>query len=308
MFRADGSFIKKIGTKGRGPNEYVMIHDLDVDLKDKYVYLVDASLNKFNVYSKKGDFIRAFHIPLHGSPITFRISDGNILCYSDNHLGKVENSFVLMDTTGKIIKNYPNIYPAIKGNKSAFGFVHENLFYSFNDRLFKKEVFSDTVFVFENMEFKPHVIIDVGERLMTQKARLEFDGFYLMKNFINPLNLFEFGDYIFYGFGYEAVPYEVDKKYGFIGSLKNDFQTLIDLHQGLVDDLAGGPNLLPITVKDDYTVISLVDALKLKTYVESKEFKNSKPKYPEKKNDLEKLANSLKETDNPVLILLKLEE
>ena len=32
------------------------------------------------------------------------------------------------------------------------------------------------------------------------------------------------------------------------------------------------------------------------------------PKYPEKKKELEKLANSLKETDNPVLIIVRLKK
>ncbi len=40
----------------------------------------------------------------------------------------------------------------------------------------------------------------------------------------------------------------------------------------------------------------------------SEEFRNSKPVYPEKKRELEKLANSLKETDNPVLILVSLKK
>jgi len=35
-------------------------------------------------------------------------------------------------------------------------------------------------------------------------------------------------------------------------------------------------------------------------------FKNSTPKYPEKKKELATLADSLKETDNPVLIMLRL--
>ncbi len=46
----------------------------------------------------------------------------------------------------------------------------------------------------------------------------------------------------------------------------------------------------------------------LKQYVESDAFKNSTPKYPEKKKQLEQLANSLNENDNPVLMLVKLKE
>ena len=68
----------------------------------------------------------------------------------------------------------------------------------------------------------------------------------------------------------------------------------------------GGQNIIPKTIKDDNTIIAWMDPLKLKAHVDSEVFKNSTPKYPEKKKELERLANSLKETDNPVLVLVKL--
>ena len=65
---------------------------------------------------------------------------------------------------------------------------------------------------------------------------------------------------------------------------------------------------MPKTTKDDYTIIALVDALQLKSHVASEAFKNSTPKYPEKKKKLEELAKSLKETDNPVLMVVRLKK
>ena len=46
------------------------------------------------------------------------------------------------------------------------------------------------------------------------------------------------------------------------------------------------------------------DALTLKHYVNSEDFRNAKVSYPEKKEELKKLADSLDETDNPVLIVV----
>jgi hypothetical protein len=65
---------------------------------------------------------------------------------------------------------------------------------------------------------------------------------------------------------------------------------------------------VPKTTKDDNTIIAWIDPLKLKAHVASEAFKNTTPKFPQKKKDLEKLANSLKETDNPVLVLVKLKK
>ena len=53
-------------------------------------------------------------------------------------------------------------------------------------------------------------------------------------------------------------------------------------------------------------LISWTDAYKLKTYLKSEAFQSSTPKYPEKKKELERQANSLDENDNPVLMLVKL--
>ena len=83
-------------------------------------------------------------------------------------------------------------------------------------------------------------------------------------------------------------------------------QVLFKPEEGIINDLDGGVNILPLTIKDDNTIIGWVDAIKLKAHVASETFKKSSPKYPEKKKKLEKLATSLKETDNPVLVMVRL--
>jgi 6-bladed beta-propeller len=304
-FQSNGSFVARIGTVGRGPNEFLVAHDVDINSHDRSIYIVSAWQKKFNVYSENGEFLRTFKMPLYAH-IDFRFIDGNILCYCENHMGNIENSYTLLDTNGQVLKSFPNRYPF--KNHDAFGFTQENLFYRFNNRLFKKEVYSDTIYVYENNDFKPHLVIEVGKKLITPDARSEFDGMYIAKNYIGPLNLFEFGDYVYYEFIYRFVIPDDVLIYSFIGSKKNNFRAIINTGQGIINDLDGGPNILPKTIKDDNTIIAWVDALKLKTHITSEAFKNSIPKYPEKKEELEKLANSLKETDNPVLILVRLKE
>jgi len=305
MFNNNGSFVTRIGSVGRGPNEFTVAHDVDINSKDHKIYLVSAWQKKFNVYSESGEFIKTFNIPLY-APIDFRFIDGNILCYCENHMGNIENSYTLLDTNGQVIKSFPNKYPF--KNHDAFGFTHENLFYRFDNRLFKKEVYSDTIYVYEKMNFKPHLVIEVGKKLITPDARSKYEGLDIAKNYINPLNLFEFGDYVYYEFIYKFVLPDDVLIFSFIGSKKNNFRAIFNTGQGIINHLDGGPNIVPKTTKDDNTIIAWIDPLKLKAHVASEAFKNSTPKYPEKKKDLEKLVNSLKETDNPVLVLVKLKK
>jgi hypothetical protein len=303
-FKTDGRFITRIGTKGRGPEEFTAAHDVNINETNQDIYLLARWQKKFFVYTENGKLIRTFQIPF--SPSEFHFIGDKILCYSENHLGEIQNSYTLIDTNGRVIKNFPNSYPF--KNHDAYGISGENLFYRFDDKLFKKEVYSDTICLYDNENFTPHMVIQVGEKLLSPKARSEFDGIDLAKKYIIPLNLFEFGDYVYYEFIYKFVLPDDVLIFSFIGSKKNNFTAIINTGQGLTNDLDGGLNILPKTIKDDNTIIGWVDALKLKAHVASATFKNSTPKYPEKKKELEKLANSLKETDNPVLILVRLRE
>ncbi len=304
-FQDNGSFVTKIGKEGKGPDEFTVAHDIDINSIDHCIYLVSAWQKKFNVYSECGEFLRTFKMPLY-APLDIRFVDGKILCYCENHLGNIENSYTLLDTNGLVIKSFPNKYPF--KNHDAFGFPSENIFYRFNNRLFKKEVYSDTIYVYENLAFKPHLVIEVGKKLITPEARSKYDGLDIGNNFIQPLNLFEFGDYVYYDFVYKFELPDNVLIYSFISSKKKNYKALFNKNEGIINDLDGGPNILPKTIKDDNTIIGLVDALKLKAYVDSEVFKNSTPKYPEKKKELEKLAISLKETDNPVMILVSLKK
>ena len=299
-FKTDGRFITRIGTKGRGPNEFTAAHDVKINKTNKDIYLLARWQKKFFVYSKNGKLIRTFQFAF--SPSEFQFIEDKILCYSENHMGDIQNSYTLIDTTGRVIKYFPNKYPF--KNHDAYGISGENLFYRFDNKLFKKEVYSDTIYLYDNENFTPHMVIQVGEKLITPKARTEFDGFYLAKNYIIPLNLFEFGDYVYYDFIYKYAPNDV-LIFSFIGSKRNNFKAIFNTKQGLTNDLDGGLNILPKTIKDDNTIIGWVDALKLKAHVASDVFKNSTPIYPEKKKELEKLANRLNDTYNPVLVLVR---
>jgi hypothetical protein len=303
-FQTDGRYTTRIGTIGRGPDEFTAAHDVNINEKSQDIYLLARWQNKFFVYSENGKLIRVF--PVQFSPSEFNFIEDEILCYSENHMGDIQNSYTLIDTNGRVIKNFPNNYTF--KNKDAYVIAAENLFYRFNKGLFKKEVYSDTIYLYENENFIPHMVIQVGERLLSPKARTKFDGLYLAENYIIPLNLFEFGDYVYYEFVYKYVLPNDVLIFSFIGSKKDNFRAIFNTGQGIINDLDGGPNILPKTIKNDYTIVGWIDAQKLKAHVASEVFKNSTPKYPERKKELETLANSLKETDNPVLILVSLKK
>ncbi len=77
------------------------------------------------------------------------------------------------------------------------------------------------------------------------------------------------------------------------------------INDGLRNNYDGGVNFYPKYQVNDSTFAMSINAYELKQHVGSRAFRNSTPKYPEKKKELEKLGNRLNESDNPVLILMK---
>lgn len=302
-FRDDGAFEQRIGTIGRGPGEFQICHDIDID-QSGAIYIADGWKETFFKYSANGELVKTFKSPLIRAPLEFIYFEGRFLCYNQNAQANIINSYNLIDSSGSIIKSYPNKYPFTRHDGS--GFTYENIFYRFNDHIFKKEVYCDTIFMYDGLCFKPHIVIKVGKKLITPEIRSSTDGFDIGKNYIYPFKLFEFGDFIYYEFANKLQPFSGSEKYAFVASKKNAFQALINSETGLINDLDGGPCIIPITIKNDSTIIAMVDAGELKNYVASDLFKKLVPKYPQKKIELEKLAQSLKETDNPVLMMVSL--
>jgi hypothetical protein len=73
---------------------------------------------------------------------------------------------------------------------------------------------------------------------------------------------------------------------------------------GIYNDIDAGPRFFPKKIVNDSTMVMWIDAKQFKDHIASDDFKNNMPKFPEKKKQLEDLANSLTEFDNPVLMLV----
>lgn len=298
-FATDGTFISQIGSLGKGPQEYQNIHDFGINENNDYIYILSGWENKFYIYSKQGKYIRTTQCPVGVTDIMF--TKEHILCYNRNNTGEVKNSFYLVSYDGHINKSFSNEYMFHVQLNSTF-FQNENIFYKFNGQIIKKEMYSDTVYTLTDLSFTPRMVIRHGDKLLNPKIREDQSIQFIIKNYIVQRRLFEFGDKFYYEFLTDG------ELFCLLGSKTKNKQILVKRNIGFVNDIDGGPNIVLKSNKDDNTIISWVDAHELKAHVASDAFKNSTPKYPEKKRELERLANSLSENDNPVLMFVKLKE
>ena len=101
-FRNDGSFETFIGKFGRGPDEFTNATDVEIDPKTNNIYLLDRWQKKIFTYDQHGRHIRTTRIP--NSPSEIVLCEDGFLCYSENHMGNIINSFDVIDTTGTSLR------------------------------------------------------------------------------------------------------------------------------------------------------------------------------------------------------------
>jgi len=304
-YALDGKYIKDIGVRGRGPKEYHIIMDFTIDSKNNYLFMLNGSRvnGKIFVYTLNGDFIKSFSSPAYA--MNLACMEDRLLYYLPNIDGTLDTSFILASLDGETEKVYPNKFPYNKVNIPR-GFLVEFLCYKYGNQLYTKEIYSDTIFAFKNLNFEPAYILNHGEKTLSPEVRGGINSMEshikVFKNQIHTVtNQFETQSFIYSEF--------IDKEqlYTFIGFKDRDAYLLIK-DKGIINDIDGGPSLYFKMVKDKNTLISWINAYELKDYVRSEDFKNFIPKYPEKKKELEKLANRLDENNNPVLMLVKLKQ
>ena len=137
----EGNFISNIGNKGKGPGEYIKLHDFDV--KGNLVYLNDVSGHNILIYNTDNEFIKSCKLPF---PIynLKKLDDGYLLyLLKDKSLNKVvltDNKFKILKTFLKYGKDengeklfWPNTFRDISNGKILCTLPYDDNLYFFSD-------------------------------------------------------------------------------------------------------------------------------------------------------------------------------
>jgi len=214
----------------------------------------------------------------------------------------------VIDTLGNILSSKKNTTPAFQTRMGA----HSGTF-KFNNKISYWVDYNDTIFkISPNLSYKPSWIITPGEHRKPKKdLPFTLDLPEKLLEFYAPHYFLETNNYLISRYNYKG-----EFAYVFIDKETkktsiSTFEWKKDSKQGIPNNFDCGLTFSPesyfVDVENEFLAGTIQPYL-LKAYVASEAFKNSTPKYPEKKKELEKLANSLSENDNPVLMLVKLKE
>jgi len=325
-FDIDGKFLFKLQNIGRGPEEYTSITDFDISSDNKILTILSSIDRKLLVYGiSETGFTFQRSITLR-DPAPWKVS---MVPETDNAFlaippwrGTEPTLSLLINTVGDTIHFKPNCYKYENVRKTGSRALNEMLVYSIGNMVCFLEEFSDTVFYVDAKDnlFKPRMIFDTHGTLFTPEMRGNPEIPYDHTSFI--ADIFETSRYVFYSYGTKETrnsdppivnvffdkrtkkKYKLDVEFIFETIFDNPVKTPMNK---LKDDLSGGPDFnMRIDLWSIYCsggkFFSFVEALTLKQYVNSEDFKNINVSDPNKKEDLKKLADSLNETDNPVLI------
>ena len=298
-FDKAGRYECKLSKYGRGPDEYLHIYSFDVSSDNNYIVIKTKSA--LVLYKRDGNsfnFQRRMDLNPNANKVDFTPDQNNILLSYGTELGIEPFRYLLLKINGDTLSSVPNQF-LIPHTGAGYGSLSENISFLNNNALHFKHQFNDTIYMVDRFnKIVPYLVLNSGGRIATLEENA--DGNYYAKHvteFLSMSNLMETSRFFFYEFSLEG-----STRFIIYDKVLNT-RKRVNKPTWLKDDLSGGLNFEPRVCYGE-TIISWRNALSLKQHIVSEIFKNSVVIHPEKKKELEELANSLKETDNPVLIIV----
>jgi hypothetical protein len=304
VFNKDGSFNKQIGKRGKGPGEYYSVNSFSIDQKNQLIYILDAGRQaKVIVYSLDGEFKYEFsNNMLNGVFQKIAYNNGKLYLFEIIIAGNANYNWVEISTEGKLISTKTNSVTPIE----TMATMMINPVYQFEQGIGFWNQYNDTIFRIENGKHTARYLFAQGKHRLPHNNTIDFNEFFTIKNILESKHFLWIEEFK----RSKNNLIIVDKQSRESTLIENSAREEADL-SGLFNDLDGGINFMPnayfINEEIEY-LVSWPDAYQVKAFVDSEAFKNSTPKYPEKKKELKKLANGLNENDNPVLMLVKLKD
>lgn len=314
QFSRTGKFIRHFGTQERGPKEYALIRKFSIDEQNKRVYIQTNWTNKILVYNFDGKYIKTIKFKAIKRTYVTWSRDSLFISFGEPHVGNEPYVFMEHNTTGDTLQTIANhnFWDSNETSHSMVSFWGQNIFYRFKSKLHMKGWYNDTVYFYnEQNKIVPKFFIDLKDHKIPDDLVYERKSSRSMSKDSYWIGVHETRDYIFipYGSHYNiqtrillsddkgCVLYNKTTKEG-VAVNENEIG-------GFINDLTGGPDFKPLYTSDS-TVFVTVSALDMKLYLDSDKFKKQPVKFPEEKEKLVQLNKTLKEDENPFLMIARL--
>ncbi|MCK4465010.1 MAG: 6-bladed beta-propeller [Bacteroidales bacterium] len=297
-FNKEGNFIQQIGKVGSGPGEYGQVFWFSIIEESNEIILLSYPSGRINVHDlETGIYKRNFKlnfdtngfIEFPPGKITFFTTD---IPQSNNQL--INNEIYICNLDGKIIDSIPNSRLPKKGN--IYG---KTIYFITNGLLCYMGSYQDTLVVLSgNTKKKPYVSFDLNNTINGNEIRLErLIGEIQFPDFLSVNKILENDKYFFINIQKGIGLYVDDDIHRF---LYEKASNLLIYCPYLINNIDEGMPFWPKYIHNNTVLIYILYPFQII------EHSKSNLTTTNKSDKFIRLANNLKENDNPILAFVEL--
>ena len=156
--RNTGNFIRQISNVGQGPFDYTESIDFFWDSKNEQICLFGN--NKYKFFKLDGTLSHQIDRFLHPTN-NFVAFDDFYISYIPNIFGNSTIRIAFYDQNGYFIDSIPN-NRTFERSKTNYSYSTDNWFYIFNDSLYFKELYCDTLYQIKDQTLHARYVFNSG--------------------------------------------------------------------------------------------------------------------------------------------------
>ena len=324
-FSRTGKYMNKIGQRGQGPGDYVFFTEVFLNTEKPVIYVVNNG--RISEYDFQGKFLHSFQIPSPDNRYLSRITYvGKNLFVSQVHYdGKNRFKYCLFDQNGDTVKTFPNHIFFNRVGTMRSSNDASLLPIRVDNMIYLKDFINDTLFVLTNMNLRPAYIFGFNnsyakDRLENSNPNITFPVNLSISNIIGMPN------YFFYTIIVpESYPRPKSKHVYYpeikmflsqdgsvhgIYNIKNKMNILLDtdeyLQKGIINDINGGLSVIPRYYAGNGEIVDVWNVDDMKEILTDEYFGKLTIKDEKGHQKLKELLKTLKEDDNPIVVIAKL--
>jgi hypothetical protein len=318
QFSSDGKFIRKFGTPGRGPGEIYIIHNVSIIPDKKLIIIYDMAPHKLLYFNFDGVLIKTVNTPRY-MEVNVMNDDRSIAIIQESAASE-KYTHLLIDKSGdtlSAVESHESWKTSTPNQLGMIGSPSFLPFYRYQNKYYLKSMYNDTVYVVNDNKIRPGYFINLGKYRIPEEKRFERlspgerQSFKKSRLGYCYTYVFEAGERLFLITNEWSGDYKIDRfvinKRGFIANTENKYS---GVYKGYIDnDWDGGALFWPKGSINDNTVFMPIFVADLKNIINFRRSSKSLKtmvKFPDKRNQLEKMAANLDIADNPILMVVTL--
>ena len=308
--RKTGRFIRKIGRRGQGPNDYLAtLSRYGFDENRQTIQCVGNKMNRVE-YDLDGNVFRKFYAEeIVAAKDFIALDENSFVWYQENYSGNEPYKLFLFDDKGNVFNKFPNYHSYIPDPFSYS--TMPCIFYKWKNNVFFYENLVDTLFQITKDELIPYYRFDLEKfnPPYSERAKLDFPNEKPMMNkyvFFQTIN--ESDRFLFFSFRHDKTDQErrlISRYFGFHDK-KTGITKISEVDKTdrspVINDIDGFAPLYPL-------LMSINQSGELIAYYEAEDIIDWFKANPEKASKLPKNLQELSELkidDNQVVIIAKL--